>query len=127
MLELGDAAVGGGGTGEALLVQGLEGAPDGVFIEIHDRVAIGFLVGRVQERVQGERIVFGSGDFFFNESTEDADLGEIQEDVHRRLMIHKDPPGCRHDRCSREIRDGSRKKSAPAGMAAARIQSGETI
>ena len=82
MLELGDAALGGGGTREVLLIQGMEGAADGVFIEFHDRIAIGFLIGSVQQRVQGEGVVFGGGDLLFHEGAKDAGFGRGQKEVH---------------------------------------------
>ena len=82
MFELGDAAVGGGGAGEALLLERMESAADGVFVELHDRIAIGFLVGGVQEGVQRERVVVGSGDFFFDEGAEDAGFDGVRGKVH---------------------------------------------
>lgn len=51
MFELGDAAVGGGGAGQALLAQGMESAANGVFVEVHNRITIGFLVGGVEDGV----------------------------------------------------------------------------
>ena len=38
-------------------------------------LAVGFLVGGVLERVERERVVVGSSDFFFDEAAEDAGLG----------------------------------------------------
>ena len=36
------------------------------FIRVVDyRIAVGFLVTGVDERVDGKRVVFGGGDFFF--------------------------------------------------------------
>jgi hypothetical protein len=87
MLEFGDAAIGGGGSSEALVGEGVEGAADGFFVEIHDGLAIGFLVGGVLEGVQGERVVVGSGDFFFDEAAEEASLGGREVEVHAD-MIH---------------------------------------
>jgi hypothetical protein len=51
MFELGDTALGGGGAGQALLAQGMEGAANGVFVEVHNRIAIGFLVGGIEDGV----------------------------------------------------------------------------
>jgi hypothetical protein len=82
MLELGDAGVGGGGTGEAVLVQGVEGVADGVLVEVGDGVAIGFLVAGVEDGVEGERVVVRSGDFFFDEGAEDTGFGGGEVDVH---------------------------------------------
>ena len=72
MLVFGDAAVAAGGAGEELLAERAEGVADGVFIEGEDGFAIGFLVAGVEEGVEGERVVFRSGDFFFDEGAEDA-------------------------------------------------------
>jgi hypothetical protein len=82
MLELGDAAVSGGGTGQAELVERVESAADGIFVEIGDGFAIGFLVAGVEESVEGERVIFGSGNFFFEEGAEDAGLGGAEMNVH---------------------------------------------
>jgi len=75
VFELGDAAVGGSRTGEALLRERMESAADGLFVEFHGGLAIGFLIGGVLEGVERERVVVGSGDFFFDEAAEDAGLG----------------------------------------------------
>ena len=87
MLVFCDAAVGGGGAGEALFAEGVEGAADGVFVEIHHRLAIGFLVGGVLEGVEGERVIVGRGDFFFDEAAEDAGFGGREVESHL-IMIH---------------------------------------
>ncbi len=96
MLVFGDAAVGGGGAGEALFGERVEGAADGLFVEIHDGLAIGFLVGGVLKSVQGERVVVGSGDFFFDEAAEDASVGGREVEVHLN-MIHDGLGGLRRD------------------------------
>ena len=75
VFELGDAAVGGSRTGEALLRERMESSADGVFVEFHGGLAIGFLIGGVLEGVERERVVVGSGDFFFDEAAEDAGFG----------------------------------------------------
>jgi len=83
MFVLGDATVrGADGTDKGLFVQRVERFADGVFVEIHGRLAIRFLVAGIDESVQGERVVFGSGDLFFDEGAQDAALNFIQEDVH---------------------------------------------
>ncbi len=84
MFELGDAAVGSGGAGQALLAQGMQGVANSVFAKFHNRIAIGFLVGRIQDGIEGQRIVFGGGDFFFNERTKNASFGRGEEEVHGR-------------------------------------------
>ena len=82
VFELGDAAVGGGRACEALLAQRMERAADGVFIEIHDWIAIRFLVGGVQDGVQRKRVILGRGDFFFDERAQDASFYGSQCEVH---------------------------------------------
>jgi hypothetical protein len=67
MLELGDAGGDGGGAGQTEVVEGVQGLADGVFVEVGDGLAIGFLVAGVEEGVEGERVVLGRGDFFFDE------------------------------------------------------------
>jgi hypothetical protein len=80
---LGDAAVrGADGADERLPVKRMQGLADGGFVEIHDGIAIRFLIASVEEGVQRKRIVFGSGDFFFDEAAQDAAFDFVQEDVH---------------------------------------------
>ena len=87
MLEFGDATVGGGGTRESLVGQRMEGAADGLFVQIHHRLAIGFLVRGVLKGIQGQRIVVGRGDFFFDQAAEDAGFDGRKVEVHSN-MIH---------------------------------------
>lgn len=61
----------------------MQGPADGSFVQVHDGIAIRFLVAGVDEGVQRKWIVFGSGDFFFDEGAEDAAFDFVQEDVHR--------------------------------------------
>ncbi len=83
VLVLGDAAVrGADGTDQGLSVQRMKGLADGGFVEIHDRIAVRFLVASVDEGVQGKWIVFGSGDFFFDEGAQDPAFDFVQKDVH---------------------------------------------
>jgi len=56
----------------------VKGLADLVFGEIEDRVAAGALVACVDERVEGERVVFGRGDLFFDEGAEDAELNGVE-------------------------------------------------
>jgi len=80
---LGDATVrGADGTDQGLAVERMQGLADGGFVEIHDGIAIRFLVAGIDEGVQGERVVFGSGDFFFDEGAQDAAFDFVQDDVH---------------------------------------------
>ena len=87
MLEFGDAAVGGGGTSEALVRERVESATDGLFVELHDGFAVGFLVGGVLKGVQRQRVVIRGGDLFFDEAAEDASLDGREVEVHLN-MIH---------------------------------------
>jgi hypothetical protein len=56
----------------------VEGLADFVFGEIKDRVAAGSLVACVDEGVEGERVVLGRGDLFFDEGTENAELNAVE-------------------------------------------------
>ena len=79
VLVLGHAAVrGADGANEGLAVQGMQRLADGGFVEIHDGFAVRFLVAGVEECVQREWIVFGSGDLFFDERAQDPafDFGQ---------------------------------------------------
>jgi len=81
---LGDAAVrSADGTDQGLPVERMEGLADGGFVETHDGIAIRFLVAGVEESVQGERVVFGSGDFLFDEGAEDPTFDFAEKDVHK--------------------------------------------
>ncbi len=60
----------------------MQSLADGGFIEVHDGIAVRFLIAGVDERVQGERIVFGSGDLFFDEGTQDPAFDFVQKNVH---------------------------------------------
>lgn len=94
MLVFWDAAVCGGGAGELLVGERVEGAADGFLVEVHHWLAIGFLVGGVLEGVERERVIVGSGDFFFDEAAEDASFGEREVEVHLN-MIHDGLEGLR--------------------------------
>ena len=83
VLVLGDTGVrGADGTDKGLSVQRMQSLADGGFIEVHNGIAVRFLVAGVDERVQGERIVFGSGDLFFDERTQDPAFDFVQKNVH---------------------------------------------
>jgi hypothetical protein len=83
MLVFGDATVrGADGADKGLLAQRMQRLSDSGFVEIHGGFAIRFLVAGIDESVQRERVVFRSGDLFFDESAQDAALNFIQEEVH---------------------------------------------
>ncbi len=84
MLVLGDATVRGADrTRQRIVIQCAKCTANGVFVQIHDRIAIGFLVARVDERIQGKRIIIRCGDFLFPKSGENSDFDFIQYEVHR--------------------------------------------
>ncbi len=83
MLVLGDAAVrGADGADEGLFVQRMERLADGGLVQIHGGFPVRFLVASIDEAVQGERVIFRSGDFFFEKGAQYAALDVSQEDVH---------------------------------------------
>jgi len=83
VLVLGDAAVrGADGADEGLLAQRMERLADGRFVEIRGGFPVRFLVASIDEAVQGERVIFRSGDFFFDKGAQHAALDVSQEDVH---------------------------------------------
>ena len=83
VLVLGDAAVrGADGADQGLSVERMQGLADGGFVEIHDRIAVRFLVASVDQCVQGKWIVFRSGDFLFDQGAEDSAFDFVQKDVH---------------------------------------------
>jgi hypothetical protein len=72
VLVLGNAGVSADGAGEALGFEAVEGLADFGFVERGDRVAVVLLIAGVDQGVEGERVVLGGGDFFFDEGAEDA-------------------------------------------------------
>jgi hypothetical protein len=82
VLVLGDAGVADRGD-EGEIFEGVEGLADLLFGEIEDGVAAGALVARVDQGVEGERIVLGRGDLFFDEGAEDAELDGIEVHVYK--------------------------------------------
>jgi len=80
---LGDAAVrGADGADQGLSIERMQGLADGGFVESHDRIAVRLLVAGVEESVQGKWVVFGRGDFFFDERAEDPTFDFAEKDVH---------------------------------------------
>ena len=85
VFEFGDASIEGvGGAREAVLFEAAQGLADGVIIEIHDRIAIRFLIAGVDEGVQREWIVFGCGDALLDQGTEGSSFDLTENDVHER-------------------------------------------
>ena len=80
---LGDTAVrGADGADQGLAVERMQGLADGGFVEIHDRIAVRFLVARIGQSVQRKRVVLGRGDLLFDQRTQDTAFDFVQEDVH---------------------------------------------
>jgi hypothetical protein len=77
VLVLGDAGVVNGG-GEREVFQGVEGLANFVFGELEDGVAAGFLVAGVDQSVEREGVVLWGGNLFFDESSEDTELGGVE-------------------------------------------------
>ncbi len=82
MFVFSDAAIGAaGGARETFFLQGGECIADGISVERHYGVAIIFLIAGIHEGVEGQRIVIGRGDVFFDERAENANF-DIGEGVH---------------------------------------------
>ncbi len=77
VLVLGDAGVA-NGSDESEVFQGVDGLANLFFGEIEDGVAAGALVARVDKGVEGEWVVFGCGDLFFDEGAENAELDGVK-------------------------------------------------
>jgi len=80
MLVLGHAGIADRGD-EGEVFKGMEGLADLFFGQIEDRVAAGALVARVEQRVEGERVILWRSDLFFDERAEDPEL--MGREVHR--------------------------------------------
>src|ERR1700686_2721410 len=80
VLILGDARIAARGTGQSLAGERTKSVAYGVLAKGQHRFAIRFLVAGVQERIQRERVVFGRGNFLFNQRAENArfDIRELQ-------------------------------------------------
>ena len=65
-------------TAKSFVAEEGERLLDHFFAVVDDGVAVGFLVAGVDQGVDGERVVFGGGDFFFEERSEDADFGGVE-------------------------------------------------
>ena len=73
MFIFGDAPVGGAcAPGEAIVFEAMQGVAYRIFIEIHDRLAVGALVAGVDQRVEGHGVILGGGDFLLNQSAENT-------------------------------------------------------
>ena len=77
VLVFGDAGISDSGD-QSQVFEGVEGLAHLVFGEIKDRIAARALIGGVDESVERERVVFGCGDLFFDEGTENAELNGIE-------------------------------------------------
>lgn len=84
-----DAAVSSGGPGESFFTERAQSTAHRVLIKVHERVAVGFLVARVNEGVQGKRIVFGRGDFLFDETAQHSRFDFSQNDIHGTKSYRK--------------------------------------
>jgi hypothetical protein len=75
---LGHAAVrGADGTDQGFSIERMQGLANDSFVEIHRRIAIRFLIAGVDECVERKRIVFGSGDLFFDEGAQHPAFGFV--------------------------------------------------
>ena len=92
MFELGNAGVANRG-GEGEIFEGVERLTDLIFGEVKDRIAAGSLVARVDQSVEGERLVLRSGDLFFDKGAEDADLDWVKLHVYKGAINGVCRPG----------------------------------
>lgn len=56
----------------------LEGVPDGVFVEVHERVAVALLVAGGDDRVGGHRVVLGLREGLLEQHAEDATFDLVE-------------------------------------------------
>ena len=83
MLVFGDPAIRGAHRArKRIVVEYAKGVSNGIFLKIHDRIAIRFLVARVDQRVEGKRIVIRSGDFLFQKRAENSGFDFIENGIH---------------------------------------------
>ena len=83
VLIFGDAAVKGiRGAGQTVFFEAADRLADGVFIETHEGIAIGFLVAGIDQGIQGKRIVIRSGDVLLDQRAEHSRFGFVQDNIH---------------------------------------------
>ena len=66
-----------------------EGVAYGVFVKIHDRLAVVFLIARVHQRVQRQRIIVRRGDVFLDQGAEYASFDRSEMDIHVVRLEHR--------------------------------------
>ncbi len=74
-----------GGTSETFFLQRGERVTDGIFIEDHHGVTIVFLIAGIDQGVQREGIVIGSGNVFFDQRSENAHF-DVSEEIHEKRL-----------------------------------------
>jgi len=82
VLVLRDASITDRGD-EGEVFERVKGLADLFLGEIEDRVAAGALVAGIGESVEGEWVVFGRGDLFFNEGAENSELDGVKVHVYK--------------------------------------------
>ena len=70
------------GSGQLFFVQGAQRVAHGILIQIHERIAIGFLVARIDERIQRKRIILGRGEVFFHQRAQYPGFYFAQNHIH---------------------------------------------
>src|SRR6185312_1026638 len=83
MLVLGDATPEAGSLHhEVLLRKHIQGALDSALIELEHRITVALLIARIDQRVQGERVLIRRGDLLLDETADDAGFVRSELDVH---------------------------------------------
>jgi hypothetical protein len=82
VLVLGDAGVA-NGSDEGEVFKGVKSLANFLFRQIEYGIAAGALVARVDQGVEGEGIIFGRGDLFFDEGTENAELDRVEAHIYK--------------------------------------------
>jgi hypothetical protein len=82
VLVLGNAGVA-NGSDECEVFKGVKSLANFLFRQIEYGIAAGALVACVDQGVEGERIIFGRGDLFFDEGTENAELDRIEAHIYK--------------------------------------------
>src|SRR5271166_1830786 len=82
MLEFGDPAIAGRRARQELLVQRAQSRTHSIFVEMHEWVAVGFLIAGVNQRIERQRIIFRRGDLFFDQRAEHPGFVVRKFEVH---------------------------------------------
>jgi hypothetical protein len=83
MLVFRDAAIEGvGRAGQTVFFEAANGLTRSFIVELHDRIAIRFLIAGIDQGVQRKRVVVGRGDVLLDQRAKDASFRFVENEIH---------------------------------------------